>query len=110
MSCRMSVYQEAELNQEHTDTSSKNGLLRKYWLQSSWMFIIWNTLWNLGVILIVQQNSPQQQKQQYIDQWSDIVQTVNLQAQTILTAFAKKNHELWYFWYLWEQEEPRHSA
>jgi hypothetical protein len=70
MSCRMSVYQKAELNQEHSDTPIKNGLLRKYWLQSSGMIIIWNTLWNLGVILMVKQDSPQQQKQQYIDQWS----------------------------------------
>lgn len=68
----MSVYQEAELNQEHSDTSIKNGLLRKYWLQSSGMIIIWNTPWNLGVILMVQQDSPQQQEQQHNDQWSEV--------------------------------------
>jgi hypothetical protein len=54
-------------------------------------------MWNLGVILMVQQDSPQQQKQQCIDQWSETVQTVNLQPQTFLAAFAKKINELWYF-------------
>jgi len=61
------------------------------------MIIILNTLWNLGVILMIQEDSPHQQKQQYTDQWTEIVQTVNLQAQTFLAAFAKKINELWYF-------------
>jgi len=56
---------------------------------------------------MVQQDSPQQQKQQYIDQWSEIVQTVNLQAQTFLTAFAKKINELWYVGHLESKERLR---
>ena len=46
---------------------------------------------------MIQEDSPHQQKQQYTDQWTEIVQTVNLQAQTFLAAFAKKINELWYF-------------
>lgn len=69
----MSVYQEAELNQEHSDTTIKNELLWKYWRQIPGMIIIWNTLRNLGDILMVQLDSPQPQQQEYIqynDQWS----------------------------------------
>jgi hypothetical protein len=99
MSCRMSVYQEAELNQELSDTTIKNGLLRKYWWQISAMIIIWNTLRNLGDILMVQLDSPQPQQHQYFqytDQWSKLCKQLISSLKHFWQPLLKKIDELWY--------------